>query len=148
MYGIGFSMREIIERYRRHTADVQSENPSVEQEQDMQVMLSFNLCQPTSIHCIDNTETKAYLILQHLQHETECLAKKIDYLEASKRYRNLYFKFEKCSIFFYCIIFPPSLNLNLNMHQEAFGGRFGSVCHGRVTTDRATAGEEREHHQS
>ncbi|XP_031091377.1 MADS-box protein SOC1 [Ipomoea triloba] len=51
------SMREIIERYRRHTADVQAENPSVEQEQDM----------------------------QHLQHETECLAKKIDYLEASKR---------------------------------------------------------------
>nr|GMD29850.1 MADS-box protein SOC1-like [Ipomoea batatas] len=85
MYGIGFSMREIIERYRRHTADVQSENPSVEQEQDMQVMLSFNLCLPTSIHCIENTETKAYLILQHLQHETECLAKKIDYLEASKR---------------------------------------------------------------
>lgn len=51
------SMQEIIGRYRRHTADRQAENPSVEQEED----------------------------LQNLLHETEYLAKKIDFLEASKR---------------------------------------------------------------
>lgn len=116
-------MREIIERYRRHTADIQSENPSVEQEQDMQVMLSFNLCLPTSIHCIENTETKAYLILQHLQHETECLAKKIDYLEASKRYRNLYFKFEKFSIFLLHYI-PSKFKAEL---KYALGGFWGKI---------------------
>ncbi|RAL46245.1 hypothetical protein DM860_016678 [Cuscuta australis] len=51
------SMQEIIARYRKHTADRQGENPSVEHEED----------------------------LQHLLHETEYLAKKIDFLEASKR---------------------------------------------------------------
>ncbi|CAH9096603.1 unnamed protein product [Cuscuta europaea] len=53
------SMRETIARYRRYTVDRQAENPSVEQEPDEDML--------------------------HMQHKTECLAKKLDALEASKR---------------------------------------------------------------
>ncbi|CAH9145839.1 unnamed protein product [Cuscuta epithymum] len=52
-------MRETIARYRRYTVDRHAENPSVEQEPDEDML--------------------------HMQQKTECLAKKLDALEASKR---------------------------------------------------------------
>lgn len=50
-------MQEIIERYQRHTKDVQGEKPSTEQNN-----------------------------MQNLNHDTESLMKKIELIETSKRF--------------------------------------------------------------
>lgn len=51
------SMQEIIERYQRHTKDIQCENPAMEQNN-----------------------------MQNLKHDTSSLMKKIELLEKSKRF--------------------------------------------------------------
>lgn len=88
-------MQEIIERYQRHTKDVQTENPI--EEQNMQVFIdslflkllyfpSFNSKIPQEI----NKELYIFIYvclyyMQHLKHESTQMMKKIDLLETSKR---------------------------------------------------------------
>lgn len=84
--------------------------------------------------------------LQHLKQETANLMKKIELLEASKRFNillfypflhtvciNFQFPLRKKITYIACVLFIP---------QEALGRRIGFMLLGRTATDRTTVGKE------